>query len=128
MKFADNLTTELYYSAADNKYALMKNGSIKNDLLNSNICYFDNCIILFSDTVTYENEFGKEIDIDVDGPGKGFYFTNGSYTPITYSSADDQGLCFYDSVGEKLKINRGKTYIGYMKSSMYENFKNTISN
>jgi hypothetical protein len=82
--------------------------------------------VLFADTVTYENESGAQITFNTVGHGKGFYFTGGTYSEITYA-ATDKGMHLYDSNGEILTVNRGKTYIGYMKSSALEGFKESLT-
>ena len=74
-----------------------------------------------------ENESGTQFELQTDVGGRGYAFTEGSYKEITYSISEKDGLCLYDKEGEKLTINRGKTYIGILKSSMLENFKEYVS-
>ncbi len=118
--------SELKYSVQDKKYTYIKGGNVKNDLLNSNICKYDNCIVLFSDTVTYETESGTEMELKTGSSGKGYYFTEGTYTEITYSVDNNGVMSLLGSTGEKLTVNRGKTYIGYLKSSSYKSFTESL--
>lgn len=126
LPYSDITSTELIYSEIDGKYTFVKGGSIRPDLLNSEVCKYDNCIVLFSDTVTYETEDGNSMQLITTGSGKGYYFTEGTYVEITYYVNDGGDLSFNNKNGEKLTINRGKTYIGYLKSSVYKSFSESI--
>ena len=126
-KFGNRLADiDRHYNDTNKKYTFLKNGSVKCDLLNSEVCYFDNCFVLFSDSVTYENESGTKFELQTQKGGKGFYFTEGSYAEISYLVDDKEGMRFFDSEGNQLMINRGKSYIGIIKSSMYETIKNSL--
>ena len=51
------------------------------------------------------------------GEGRGLYFTNGSCTEINWKSDADGNLKFLNVDGSSLIVNRGKSYIAYVKSS-----------
>ncbi len=52
------------------------------------------------------------MDIE-DASGEGYYFTNGSFIPITWKKNEStRFMKYYNKSGEELIINPGKTYIG----------------
>ena len=110
-------TTELYYSSQSNLYTLSKNGKEKTDMLNDTPLTFTNCFILFADAVTYEDAHGTETVINTIGSGKGYYFTGGTAISINWSAKADGSMSFVGANGEPLVINRGSSYISFMKSS-----------
>ncbi|WP_312372356.1 DUF3048 domain-containing protein [Lachnoclostridium sp.] len=78
-----------------------------------------------SEQLTYKNlivQFVKEWNIDKNGyqtmdiedaSGEGYYFTNGSFIPITWKKNEStRFMKYYNKSGEELIINPGKTYIG----------------
>ena len=50
-------------------------------------------------------------------PGTGIYATNGEYIEITWIADSNGELTMYDSAGNRLTVNRGSSYIAYVKSS-----------
>ena len=110
-------TTEFYYSASDEKYTMRQNGSVKKDLLNDYALSFDNIFILSADTVTYENENSTQMIMNTLGSGKGVYISHGSAQSITWTTDSHGDLTFYDEAENQLTVNRGSSYIGYIKSS-----------
>ena len=126
LPFSDSESTELTYSESMEGYTLSKGGNLKTDLLTNEILSFDNCIVLFADSVTYETENGSSFTLMTENCGKGYYFTGGTYTAITYNNED--GCLKFMLDGEILAINRGTTYIGYLKSSSYNAFTDSLLN
>ncbi len=120
LPFTESYTTELRYSSADSKYTLIKNGTARHDMLTNKVLSFDNCLILFADTVTYESKDGCNFSMDTSGSGIGYYATNGTQTKISWSVLDDGELLLCDEKGELLTFNRGNTYISYLKASLYD--------
>ncbi|MBO5314882.1 MAG: DUF3048 C-terminal domain-containing protein [Clostridia bacterium] len=123
LPFSDRSETELYYKSTDKCYTFNKNGSAKNDMLNDKKTTFKNVFILFADTVTYEAQETTELVMKTIGAGSGYYITEGNSIPITWESTSDGTMTMYDKDGEKLTVNRGNSYIGFIKSSKAENVK-----
>ena len=73
------------------------------------------------DSVTYDNFECSQMIMDTLGSGRGFYFTNGTVCEINWVSNSDGSLSFYQPDGQKLIINRGRSYISFMKSSRMDN-------
>lgn len=109
--------TEFIFSEERGTYILQKNGVACKDLLTNTNHEFKNCFILFADSVTYEGVNGEQTVINTIGEGSGFYFTNGSCTKIKWESDADGTLRFLNTEGSTLTINRGTSYVAYVKSS-----------
>ncbi len=123
LPFSDKSETELYYSSTENSYTFNKNGATKNDVLTDKKVTFKNVFILFVDTVTYENSASTEMVMKTIGGGNGYYITEGHCQDITWQSDASGTMTFFDSTGEKLVVNRGNAYIGFMKSIKTEDLQ-----
>ncbi len=123
LPYTDRSETELYYQSTEKCYTLNKNGSAKNDILNDKKTTFKNLFILFVDTVTYEAQNSTELVMKTVGSGNGYYVTEGYSTAITWVTDSDGNMTMYDNDGEKLTINRGSSYIGFIKSSKSSEIK-----
>ncbi len=110
--------TELKYSDKDSKYCFGKNGVGKSDLLTDKAVTFDNVFILFADTITYETAVATQMVMDTVSGGSGYYLTGGTSAYITWSVDESGNYLFADENGEMLTVNRGSSYIGFVKSSM----------
>lgn len=111
-------TTELVYDEETSSYIWYENGEAQRDLINGQALSFTNCLILFADSVIYDNQNGTQMVMNTIGTGSGYYLTNGTYTKINYTSSQSGSMTFYSQTGEQLTINRGEIYIRYLKSSM----------
>ncbi|MEE3496929.1 MAG: DUF3048 C-terminal domain-containing protein, partial [Butyrivibrio sp.] len=57
---------------------------------------------------------------NVIGSGSGYYITNGKAIPITWSKGSETGMThYYNSAGQEISINRGKTYIGLVPADTW---------
>ncbi len=118
--YSANNACEFVYSKDTGTYTMIRNGNSNNDLLTNSNLEFKNCFVLFADSVTYEGTSGSQTVMNTIGSGVGYYFTNGTAIEIQWDSDTDGNLRFSDVNGEILKINRGKIYIGFVKSSKPE--------
>ena len=117
VKYSDSNSTELVYSSGDNKYYFSKNSGIKNDLLNDKQISYENVFILYADSTTYETADSTQIVLNTATSGKGKYISNGTAMEITWEKDISGNLAFYDAEGQKLIINRGASYLAFVKSS-----------
>ena len=117
ISFSGSSSTLLNYSATTNKYQLTKNNSVKKDLLNDKPVGYDNIFILYADAITYETENSTQLIMSTGESGTGIYATNGEYIEITWIADSNGELTMYDSAGNRLTVNRGSSYIAYVKSS-----------
>ena len=123
ISYADGNSTQLIYSPVDNCYLLSKNTTVKNDLLNDKALKYDNSFILYADSTTYESAETTELIMDTYSHGTGIYLSGGEYVEITWERDSGGSLVFYNNDGDKLCVNRGTTYIGFVKSSMKSSVK-----
>ena len=121
IKYSNLNYTEFLYSQDSHNYSLYKNGSVQKDLLNDKICTYDNVFILNVNSATYETLEYTECVLDTKSSGTGFFFTEGTYTQITWTVSNEGKLIFLNENGEKLTANRGTTYIALAKSSEPQN-------
>lgn len=115
--------TELKYSASDRTYSYSKNGICKTDMLTDKSIDFDNVFILFADAVTYETATATQMILNTQTEGFGYYLTGGTSSYITWASDENGGYVFYNESGEPLTVNRGTSYISFVKSSMSTDVK-----
>ena len=113
--------TEFVFNEDSSTYSIHKNGKAFCDALNGEILEFTNCFILFADSVTYDNAECSQMVMDTVGSGVGYYVTNGTLTKMKWSATTAGVMTFYNEAGEKLTINRGSSYIYYLKSSKIDN-------
>ena len=98
-------------------YIYSRNNTPIIDLLNGNSLNFTNCLVLFAASVTYEDSNGLEMVLKTNSYGSGYYLTDGTAKEITWEYSGVSSLTFYDLDGTKLVINRGTTYMAFVKSS-----------
>lgn len=110
--------TKLVYDIESGRYTWLENGEAQRDLINGKTLSFTNCLILFADSVIYDNQAGTQMVMNTIGTGSGFYLTSGTFININYTSSQSGSMTFYSETGEQLTINRGEIYIRYLKSSM----------
>ena len=76
---------------------------------------FTNVIVLSSDCSTFENANGSEFSLSLNG-GSGKLFTEGTAKSVTWTM-ENGVFTLYDADGNRLMINRGATYIGFVRVS-----------
>ncbi|MBO7196072.1 MAG: DUF3048 C-terminal domain-containing protein [Clostridia bacterium] len=112
-----NGTAELKFDTQSAEYILYKNGMPLTDSINGKNLGFTNCFILFADSIKYDTTECNQMIMDTIGIGVGFYFSDGYAYSITWSATSDGNISFCDQNGSKLTVNRGRSYICYLKSS-----------
>ena len=120
LPYAQGNETELVYSKATGNYTLYKSQQIKKDLLNDRALEYKNVFVLFADATTFESATVSQTVIDTVSGGNGKYFTNGACIDFTWSVDADGKMHFISYDGNTLTINRGSSYIGFVKSSQMD--------
>jgi len=94
----------LEYNADDQLYYYSEYGKAHVDPGNDNkqLCFKN--LLIQSCGYTQYDEHGYLI-FDCVSQGGGYYVTNGKAIPVT---------CYYDAAGNEIKINTGKTYVGFV--------------
>ena len=123
LPYGDTASTSLSYSQQNSTYILSKNGSTKLDTLTDSALEFTNVFVLFADSVTYEGEGGSEMVMNTTGSGKGVYLTAGTAQNISWISDASGAMTFLDESGKILTVNRGTSYIGFVKSAKMNDVK-----
>ena len=118
ISYRDGNTTELYYSAEDGKYQLYKNGSEVRDLISNKSVFYDNAFVLYATATTYEAECGAETVLDMTEGGRGIYCTEGKSVDIRWTIDQNGEIIFTDEGGEILTVNRGSSYVSFVKASI----------
>ena len=114
-------STDLVYNTNTGCYTFYKNGYEKNDAINGQTPTFKNCFVLFADSITYDNSLGTKLVMGTIGNGDGYYFTEGTMVKIKWSSDLEGNMSFTLTDGAPLVINRGRSYIAYIKTSATNN-------
>ncbi len=107
--------SKLAYNAETKTYDYYEYGSLHTDAEDGAALTFKNVIL---QNVTF-NQLDKNgyLTYNVIGSGAGYYCTNGKVIPITWSKGSETGFThYYNSTGQEININRGKTYIGLVPS------------
>ena len=90
---------------------------MKKDLLKDSNHEYTNCFVLFVDSVTYESSLGLETVLKTTYGGYGFYITKGGVMNILWHRSSDGSLIFVNENGDNLTVNRGTSFISFVKSS-----------
>ena len=68
------------------------------------------------------DEHGYMMYYPTDSDREGLYITNGKAEKVTWTKLSDiDPTRYYDSDGNEIKINVGKTYIAYIPSDEWDN-------
>ncbi len=109
--------TSLAYKKECNTYVLSKMGSDKIDISTSEAVTFNNVLILFCDSVTYETTNNTQLVMHTMGQGTGYYASAGMAEMISWSLDENGQMTLLNKGGEILTVERGNFYIAYVKSS-----------
>ncbi len=113
--FSNYATYTYSYNAEDNLYYSSLNGNNFNDS-DGNQQNFSNLLICYVGKTSLGDSKGR-ISLDL-SEGHGVYVSNGTYEEITWKKGDYSDMMkFYDSNGNELALNTGRTYIGLVASS-----------
>ena len=102
--------SRLAFNAGTRTYDYYDYGSLHTDAEDGQVMTFKNVIL---QNVTF-NVLDKNgyLTYNVIGSGSGYYITNGKAIPIIWSKGSETGMThYYNSAGQEIAINRGKTYI-----------------
>ncbi len=124
VSFSSSYTYTLNYDKQENVYYSSLNGNpfMSSDGTQQN---FENIVVLYTNISAISGDAKNRVDFDL-SEGKGTYISNGSYEAINWKKGDSTDMLkLYDSEGEELKLNTGRTYIAICDDSREAN--NTIS-
>ena len=90
-------------------------GEKQIDGLDGEVLSFTNLLVLYSDCATYETANGSEFSLTLNG-GKGKLVTDGTAHDVTWAM-ENGVFTLLDADGNRLTVNRGTTYIGFVRVS-----------
>ena len=120
LKYSLYQQVQLVYSSSMGTYYRYQHGDVPHlDAENGEQLNFRNVLILFAQTNNIEGDTEGRLDVQTTGVGEGYYISDGRYVPIKWSRASDTSeLSITGMSGERLTINRGKTFISVVNSSL----------
>ena len=120
LKYSLYQQVQLVYSSQTGTYYRYQHGDVPHlDAENGEQLNFRNVLILFAQTSNIEGDTEGRLNVQTTGSGEGYYISDGRYVPIRWSRASDTSeLSITGMSGEKLTINRGKTFISVVNSSL----------
>ena len=105
---------QLRYNPQTLEYEKYQYGGLQIDGANSQPLSFDNCFILFDRITTHSDGVHMGVDLK---QGDGYYFTKGTYMPITWSKDQDTDpIRYFDQEGAELQVNIGKSYVAIVSN------------
>ena len=106
---------KMVYNPTTLEYEKYEYGSEQIDLNDNSTLSVDNVFILFDEIYTIDNV--GHMGVAFDG-GTGYYFTKGTYVPITWDKDGfNSKIVYYDADGNELKVNVGQTYVAIVSTA-----------
>ncbi|MBO7178723.1 MAG: DUF3048 domain-containing protein [Clostridia bacterium] len=116
VSFSSSYTYTLNYDKQENVYYSSLNGNpfVSSDGTQQN---FQNIVVLYTNISAISGDAKNRVDFDL-SEGTGTYISNGSYCEIKWKKGDSTDMLkLYDTEGEELKLNVGRTYIAICDDS-----------
>ena len=112
--------SELQYDEESNTYLYFEYGMAHIDPENDNKqLSFTNVILQCADVSEFDENGYMQFNL-FNESGSGYYITGGHAIPITWEKGMDTDITkFYDSEGNEITLNTGKTYIGLVSSTRW---------
>ncbi len=110
--FSNSYVSTFEYNAATGKYTREFFGNTPKDYVTGKPTTVKNVFILHTSIYTYPTDpEHKHRCVELNG-GKGYYMTNGTYTPIQWSKGSaDAGFVFKKENGKPLKVSAGDSWV-----------------
>ncbi len=103
--------SKLYYNEETGTYDYYEYGSIHLDAEDDEVLTFKNVFIQCA-SITVEEAKEGYLVYNLVGDWEGYYLTNGKAIKVTCSKESETAITrYFDSEGNEIEINRGKTYI-----------------
>jgi len=107
--FSGSYKTTFKYDQASGRYVRYFNGTERKDYVTGESVTVKNVFVLNTSMSHYPIAKYRKISLE---SGDGYYFVNGTYTPITWSKgAAKNGFVFKDMQGNELKVNPGNSWV-----------------
>jgi len=107
--FTSNVKSTFTYDAETGRYTRSFNDTVRKDYSTGESVTVKNVFVLNTAMSHYPIAKYRKISLE---SGDGYYFVNGTYTPITWSKgAAKNGFVFKDMQGNELKVNPGNSWV-----------------
>ena len=113
--FSQTQNASFSYRSEAGDYIRFQLGEKQIDGIDSNPLSFTNVIVLYSDCATYESANGSEFSLTLNG-GNGKLFSDGTAKDVSWQMLNGE-FTLLDAAGNRLTVNRGATYIGFVRVS-----------
>ncbi|MCR5792331.1 MAG: DUF3048 domain-containing protein [Lachnospiraceae bacterium] len=121
LKFSGYAKAYFIYNEADKQYYRFQYDAPHKDANTDKQLAFKNLIVQFVTESSMDEEDHQQIELD-DVTDSGYYITNGKVEEITWSRDEETNdMQYFDSTGQLLTINPGKTYIALFPNDKKEN-------
>ncbi len=111
LKFSSDSKPYFTYDDVSQEYIRYQFGALHIDSNTGEALTFKNILVQFVKEWNIDNNGYQTMKL-ADANGTGYYITNGTVIPITWSKNESKNeRHFYDPNGNELSINAGKTYI-----------------
>ena len=108
--FSNSYKTTFKYDEASGRYVRYFNGTERKDYVTNETITVKNVFVLTT-TIGYYTNIDKHRNISLES-GSGYYFVNGTYTPITWSKgAANNSFVFKTADGGELTVNPGNSWV-----------------
>ena len=113
--FSSTQNASFSYQAGAGVYLRSQLGEKHIDGIDREQISFTNVIVLSCDCATYESANGSEFSLTLNG-GNGTYYSDGTARDVTWKM-ENGSFTLLDVDGNRLTVNRGTTYIGFVRVS-----------
>lgn len=113
--FSKGYKTTFKFDTETGKYVRYFNGVERKDYITGQSLYFKNVFVLNTTIRDYPDGYHRQVFLD---SGDGYYFSNGTYTPIKWSKgAASNKFTFTKADGTELLVNAGNSWVCIANSS-----------
>ena len=113
--FSETQNASFSYRSESGDYVRYQLGEKQIDGIDRSALAFTNVIVLTSDCATYESANGSEFSLTLNG-GAGKLFSDGTAKDVSWKMENGR-FVLLDADGNRLTVNRGTTYIGFVRVS-----------
>ena len=107
--FSNSSITGFKYDSATGKYERNFKGTVNKDYVTGETTQVKNVFVLLTSIGNYADGYHKNISLQ---GGDGYYFANGTYTPIKWQKgAAKNAIKFTNTDGTTLTVNQGNSWV-----------------
>ncbi len=116
--FSGAQKSEFHFEEGTKMYMRSQNGTKQIDVETNQQLAVKNIIIQYTTITPIKNDKEGRLDVKLVGSGRGLFISNGKAVPILWNKTSHQNPTMWlDENGNKLTINKGKTWICVYPSS-----------